>query len=196
MPAPLLTTRDLEVIARRHVAGDSDATIAADLGVERSTVRKARGRRAFKPLFDHERKLAADRAKSARYRERQRAKNAGTEPAPAERTRISRPGWNDLYLDKHGRWRREASVGVDPPATRSDFDRRGVVHLPASFVSTDGMDFGFDRDRFPLGYTPPEDRPVRMVEVRQHEMYGEFTVGHPVPAKDVPDRLKEGWRLA
>ena len=76
MPAPILTRSDLEVIAKRHVAGDSDAVIAADLGVERSTGRKARGRPTFAPRLAHERRLAANREKSARYRQRQRAKAA------------------------------------------------------------------------------------------------------------------------
>jgi hypothetical protein len=75
VPAPLLTASDLAIIAREHVAGKSDAVIGAmlDPPVERSTVRKARGRRAMQPLIAKERRLKLDREKSARYRERKAA---------------------------------------------------------------------------------------------------------------------------
>jgi hypothetical protein len=49
--------------------------------------------------------------------------------------------------------------------------------------------------RHALGHVPDELKPVRMLEGKQGS-YGPFEVGHPVPAGDLPARLREGWQLA
>jgi hypothetical protein len=67
-----LTRTDLAVIARRHLAGASDGAIACELGVDRSSVRRARKRPAGLELIAAERKREAKRAESHRYRARKK----------------------------------------------------------------------------------------------------------------------------
>ena len=67
-----LTHADLEVIAQRHLAGASDGAIARELGVDRSSVRRARQRPAGLALIVAERKREAKRAESQRYRARKK----------------------------------------------------------------------------------------------------------------------------
>jgi hypothetical protein len=82
---------------------------------------------------------------------------------------------------------RTASVGFDRPATRSDFTRRGATP-PASFED----EYGFGQpgyDRPPVGYIPPDQRPVRMSRVNERGVH----VTSPIPAGEVPAREQEGW---
>jgi hypothetical protein len=60
------------LIAYRHVRGASDGEIARELGVDRSSVRRARKRPASLELIAAERKRAAKRAESQRYRDRKK----------------------------------------------------------------------------------------------------------------------------
>ena len=67
-----LRREDLELIAYRHVRGASDGEISRELGVDRSSVRRARKRPAGLELIAAEQKREAKRAESQRYRDRKR----------------------------------------------------------------------------------------------------------------------------
>ena len=198
MPAPILTRSDLEVIAKRPVAGDSDAVIAADLGVERSTVRKARGRPTFAPLLAHERRLAANREKSARYRQRQRAKAAVesdppfASPPTGSALMATLPGQEYPRLERRSTahaWRYIPQVGWSSWATREQCRRFKVD--PGTLEADSG--FGDpDYSRHALGYVPPEQRLIRLrAPAGTHE--GDIELVKPVPACDVPALEAQGW---
>ena len=102
-----LTRADLELIASRHLAGASDGAIARELGVDRSSVRRARKRPACLELIAAERKREAKRAESRRYRARKKhqgeraALALATAELEAERGSVSgspaRPGEVPLF---------------------------------------------------------------------------------------------------
>jgi hypothetical protein len=75
---------DLELIAVRHLAGASDGAIARELGVDRSSVRRARTRPACLKLIAAERKREAKRAESRRYRARKKEQRERAAPALPE----------------------------------------------------------------------------------------------------------------
>jgi hypothetical protein len=82
-----LTAADLELIAYWHVHDASDAMIAAGLGCDRSSVRRARARPATRELIAAEWEREASktrRAEAGRERARERRRRQA-EPAPAGR---------------------------------------------------------------------------------------------------------------
>lgn len=79
-----LTRADLELIASRHLAGASDGAIASELGVDRSSVRRARTRPACLELIAAERRREAKRAESRRYRARKKEQRAARALPEAE----------------------------------------------------------------------------------------------------------------
>jgi hypothetical protein len=76
-----LTSYDLSVIARGHVAGRSDAVIGARLDPprDRSTVRKARARPVVQTMIRDERRRQSSAARSAAYRQRKKEKEEQAE---------------------------------------------------------------------------------------------------------------------
>jgi hypothetical protein len=201
VPVAPMSEALVTAIIEAHAAGDSARKIAAtrDLGLRRvqRLLKRPDVAARVKELRAENQKREKATARKREQREREREAAADPEAFAAKQgsvtsaTRIARKGWNDLYVsEKTGIWMYEASVGWDRPATRADFTRRGVKPPPA-FED----EYGFGQpgyDRPPIGFVPENQRPVRMIEVKQGP-YGPFEVGHPVPAGEVPQREAEGW---
>jgi hypothetical protein len=92
-------------------------------------------------------------------------------------------------IRKHGCWYRITATCGLVRAKRSDFEGK----VPADFE--DDPDFGQPGfPRHPVGYIPPDQRPVRMRETHDGP-YGPVEGTHPVPASEVAARLALGWQL-
>jgi hypothetical protein len=128
---------DLELIAFRHLAGASDGAIARQLGVDRSSVRRARKRPTCLELIAAERKRERKRAESRRYRARKKEQRERAAPALPE---VEEKGEREPRGSASGSptWVDGVPLFPDTPegqaARFAYYEARKLNHLPASLL--------------------------------------------------------------
>jgi hypothetical protein len=189
-----LSSSMLETIIDAKDDGASIRKIAAMVALPPSRIQRTLERPEVVQELRERRKTRKATERKREQRERDAESAADPEAFAAKfgsvtsATRISRKGMGDLYVsEKTGQWMRVASVGFDRPACRLDFERRGAKP-PGNFED----DYGYGQpgyDRPPVGFVPPDRRPIRLERTDERGVYRQS----PFEAREVDARLAEGW---
>lgn len=169
-----LTSYDLSVIARGHVAGRSDAVIGARLDPprDRSTVRKARARPVVQTMIRDERRRQSSAARSAAYRQRKKEKEEQAEKlergyAAYPPDSLARGNQNRYPHISETGYLITSNVWYPPPrrATRADY-LRYPQPPPGQLEADPGFGPGHvypELARHALGHVPEDQKLVRLV---------------------------------
>jgi hypothetical protein len=203
MPAPKISPSDYPELVRLHVRERwSHARLGQRFGCHPSVVTRTLKRVPVVELADAERRKEAAARRAREYRDRQAEKAASPEALAekltghpvdsADHLTIKTPLGDRIMFrsNKNGLWYREGVCGP-VRARRSDFCGK----VPADFeaVPNYGPADYPELARDPLGYCPPDRRPVRL-RIPPGVGPNHGTVEHvsPVEARDVDALLAAG----
>ena len=214
-----LTAFDLERIAERHVAGESDAAIAKIIGCDRSAVRRARSRPSVvnQVRLLRARQLRAQAERDRRVRAKLRKLHGITTDTPL---RLEDVAAVPAPAGREGATERGLHVDTGPAAPSSLERHTRVPGQTYPYIDAEGRYHGSNigtprlattRDYTKNGWRVPEgflDQPrfgppgfpreaigtfepdVRMTHPSTD---GRTTITSPVPVSEVDTRLADGW---